>query len=87
MSGKKDILDRFEVDRDDTLIRFRCKGCDWDICVVALHDECSRMMREHIKECGKNYTKCVECKKKVPLGEKTHHCLECLDWKMDDLNR
>lgn len=31
--------------------------------------------------------KCTECGKIKQIGEKTKECLECLDWKMDDLRR
>ena len=31
--------------------------------------------------------KCKECGKDVPIGEKTGQCLECLDWKMYDLEK
>lgn len=29
---------------------------------------------------------CIECKEIKPfIGEKTKHCIDCLDWKMSDL--
>ncbi len=31
--------------------------------------------------------KCRECGKVRKLGEKTKHCLDCLDWKYSDLQR
>jgi len=31
--------------------------------------------------------KCKECGGVKEVGKKTKECLECLDWKMDDLRR
>lgn len=31
--------------------------------------------------------KCKECGENKTLGKHTKECLECLDWKMDDLQR
>lgn len=31
-------------------------------------------------------SKCSECKKVGPVGVETGNCLECLDWKMEDLS-
>lgn len=28
---------------------------------------------------------CKECRQLKKVGEKTKHCLECLDWKYSDL--
>ena len=30
---------------------------------------------------------CKECKNFAELGEKTGQCLECLDWKMEELSK
>ena len=31
--------------------------------------------------------KCKECDLERELGENTNECLQCLDWKMDDLRK
>lgn len=33
------------------------------------------------------YGLCIECNKEALIGDKTDECLECLDWKMDELRR
>ncbi len=37
--------------------------------------------------CESEITRCTECEEEKPIGKKTKQCLECLDWKMDDLNK
>ena len=55
-----------------------CAGCAEDF---ELNEE------DEIIYCPICSVKCKECNKCKPVGSKTGMCLECLDWKMDELNK